>query len=167
MNSTSFFSKLVNSAAKSLGFSSTGPLVWRKLTPSSCAMMCDSVVFPKPGGPNSSTWSIASFRILAAPMKISNCSRTLVCPTYSSNSLGRKARSTASSLGEAAAADMTRLSGGGRPKSSVWMLMCVFNYFDSYLANYFAKARSANLMPSLTLTSCGSAFNAKAASLSL
>jgi hypothetical protein len=26
-------------------------------------------------------------------------------------------------LGEAAAADITRLSGGGRPKSSVWMLI--------------------------------------------
>jgi hypothetical protein len=60
MNSTSFFSRLVSSAARSLGFSSTGPLVWRRFTPSSAAMMWDSVVLPRPGGPNSSTWSSAS-----------------------------------------------------------------------------------------------------------
>ena len=121
MNSTSFFSRLVSSAARSLGFSSTGPLVWRKLTPSSCAMMWLSVVLPRPGGPNSSTWSSASSRILAALIKISSCSRTLAWPTYSSSSLGRKARSMASSLGDAGAPDTMRL-GGGAAKSSVWML---------------------------------------------
>ena len=84
-------------------------------------MMCDSVVLPRPGGPNSSTWSSASCRFLAAPMKISSWSRTLVWPTYSSNSLGRSARSMASSPGEAGAADITRLAGGKSPgeKSSV------------------------------------------------
>jgi hypothetical protein len=46
------------------GRSSTGPEVWRRLTPSSLAMMCASVVLPRPGGPNSSTW----IERLAAPL---------------------------------------------------------------------------------------------------
>ena len=61
-------------------------------------MMCASVVLPRPGGPNSSTWSSASPRLRAAPMKISSCSRALAWPTYSSQRLGRSARSIASSL---------------------------------------------------------------------
>ena len=81
MKSTSFFSRLVSRAARSLGFSSTGPEVWRRLTPNSWATMWLSVVLPRPGGPNSSTWSSASPRFLAAPMKISNCSRVLDWPT--------------------------------------------------------------------------------------
>jgi hypothetical protein len=44
-------------------------------------MMWLSVVLPRPGGPNSSTWSSASPRFLAAPMKISSCSRALAWPT--------------------------------------------------------------------------------------
>ncbi len=68
-------------AARSFGFSSTGPEVWRRLTPSSAAMMWASVVLPSPGGPNSSTWSSASLRFFAAAMKISNCSRALTWPT--------------------------------------------------------------------------------------
>src|SRR5512143_3750812 len=60
MNSTSLRSRLVRIAARSFGFSSTGPEVWRRLTPSSVAMMWLSVVLPSPGGPNSSTWSSAS-----------------------------------------------------------------------------------------------------------
>ena len=95
------------------------------LTPSSWAMMWLSVVLPRPGGPNSSTWSIASLRFLAAPIKISSWSRILVWPTYCSKSLGRNARSMASSFGESGAADITRLEGGrsARLKSSVWMVM--------------------------------------------
>ena len=53
MNSTSFASRLVRIAARSPGRSSTGPEVWRRLTPISRAMMCASVVLPRPGGPNS------------------------------------------------------------------------------------------------------------------
>src|SRR5512140_1871473 len=121
MKSTSFFSRLVRSAARSLGFSSTGPDVWRRFTPSSWAMMCDSVVLPSPGGPNSNTWSSASPRLRAAPMKISSCSRILAWPTYWSSSLGRSARSIASSCGEAGSVDTTRC-GGGSSKSSVWIV---------------------------------------------
>ena len=115
---------------RSLGFSSTGPEVGRRLTPSSLAMMCESVVLPRPGGPNSSTWSIASPRRLAAPMKISSCSRALAWPTYSASPLARSARSIASSLGEAGTPLTTRTSnvalpamGGPAANSSVWMLM--------------------------------------------
>ena len=116
MKSTSFFSRLVSSAARSLGFSSTGPLVERRFTPSSAAMMCESVVLPRPGGPKSSTWSSASPRWLAARMKISSCSRALPWPTYSSSPLGRSARSSASSCGVLATALTTR---GAGAKSSV------------------------------------------------
>src|SRR6476620_6568886 len=123
MKRTSFFSRLVSSAARSLGFSSTGPEVWRRFTPSSWAMMCDSVVLPRPGGPNSSTWSSASERFLAAPMKISSCSRVLAWPTYSASNLGRSARSMASALGDAGAADTTRGGVGGMAKSSVLIVI--------------------------------------------
>src|SRR4051812_20424456 len=125
MKSTSFFSRLVSSAARSLGFSSTGPDVWRRFTPSSWAMMCDSVVLPRPGGPNSSTWSSASPRLVAAPMKISSCSRVLAWPTYSASSLGRSARSMASSFGEAGAAETTRSGVGGIAKSSVLIVIAL------------------------------------------
>jgi hypothetical protein len=57
-------------AARSPARSSTGPEVWRRLTPISAAMMCASVVLPSPGGPKSSTWSSVSLRRLAASMKI-------------------------------------------------------------------------------------------------
>ena len=42
-------------------------------------MMWLSVVLPRPGGPNSSTWSSASPRLVAAPMKIcTDARRTLI-----------------------------------------------------------------------------------------
>ena len=74
-----------------------------------------SVVLPRPGGPNSSTWSIASPRIRAAPMKISSCSRALAWPTYSARPLGRSARSIASSPGEPDAAATTAEAAARRP----------------------------------------------------
>ena len=49
MKRTSFFSRLVRIAARSFGFSSTGPEVWRRLTPSSLAMMCDERRLAEPG----------------------------------------------------------------------------------------------------------------------
>ena len=110
MNSTSCGSRLVRSAARSPARSSTGPDVWRRLTPSSCAMMCDSVVLPSPGGPNSSTWSSDSLRFLAASMKIDSWPRIFSCPTYSSSMRGRSARSTTSSCTPATLAVTRRLS---------------------------------------------------------
>src|SRR5688500_498101 len=108
MNSTSLGSRLVRIAARSPGRSSTGPEVWRRLTPSSLAMMCASVVLPSPGGPNSSTWSSASLLPLAAAMKISSCARTLSWPTYSASVAGRSERSNCSSCGEAGRAEIMR-----------------------------------------------------------
>ena len=93
-------------------------------------MMCESVVLPRPGGPNRSTWSIASPRIRAAPMKISSCSRAFAWPTYSARPFGRSARSIASSFGEFAAPLTTRAAvpapradAGPGANSSVWMVM--------------------------------------------
>src|SRR5689334_439084 len=108
MRSTSRGSRLVSSAARSPGRSSTGPEVWRRFTPSSRAMMCASVVLPRPGGPNSSTWSSASPRLRAAWMKISSCPRTFSWPTYSASVPGRNERSNCSSCGEAGRWEISR-----------------------------------------------------------
>src|SRR5882724_2995216 len=97
MNSTSLGSRLVSSAARSPGRSSTGPEVCLRLTPISLAMMWASVVLPSPGGPNNSTWSRASPRFLAASMKIWSWPRIFSWPMYSSSCLGRRALSSASS----------------------------------------------------------------------
>src|SRR5688572_11640123 len=108
MNSTSRGSRLVRRAARSPGRSSTGPEVWRRLTPISRAMMCASVVLPRPDGPNSSTWSSASLRPRAAWMKISSWPRTLSWPTYSPSVAGRRERSNCSSCGETGRAEIMR-----------------------------------------------------------
>src|SRR5687768_16376435 len=101
MESTSLGSRLVSIAARSPARSSTGPDVWRRFTPISRAMMCARVVFPSPGGPKSSAWSSASLRWRAAAMKTPSCSRIFAWPTYSESCLGRRARSSPSSWGEA------------------------------------------------------------------
>ena len=51
MKSTSRSSRLVSSAARSPALAITGPEVARNPTPSSLAMICASVVLPRPGGP--------------------------------------------------------------------------------------------------------------------
>src|SRR5512143_780779 len=121
MKRTSCGSRLVSSAARSPARSSTGPEVWRRLTPISRAMMCASVVLPSPGGPNSSTWSSASLRLRAAWMKISSCSRALAWPTYSAKVRGRSARSICSSCGLTAA-------GAIRRSVSIMKLEAVYRY---------------------------------------
>src|SRR3954468_745408 len=108
MNNTSLGSRFVRSAARSPGRSSTGPEVWRRFTPISRAMIWASVVFPRPGGPNSSTWSSASARLFAASTKISSCPRTLSCPTYSARGGGRSDRSNCSSCAVAGLAEISR-----------------------------------------------------------
>ena len=92
-------SRFVSSAARSPGRSSTGPGGWRMFTPSSFAMMCASVVLPRPGGPNISVWSSASPRCRAAAMKIWHLRLHRGWPMYSSSRRGRTARSNASSSG--------------------------------------------------------------------
>src|SRR5438270_5468551 len=108
MKSTSLRSRLVRSAARSPARSSTGPDVWRRLTPSSCAMICESVVLPSPGGPNKSTWSSDSLRFFAASMKIENWQRIFSWPMYSSSARGRSVRSSTSSCGFTGAAATRR-----------------------------------------------------------
>ena len=51
MNSTSRACRFESIAARSPGFSITGPAVGRIGTPSSFAMTAASVVLPSPGGP--------------------------------------------------------------------------------------------------------------------
>ena len=51
MNKTSPSSKFVSSPAKSAAFSRTGPEVTYRFVASSLEMICDTVVFPRPGGP--------------------------------------------------------------------------------------------------------------------
>src|SRR5882672_1146631 len=96
-NSTSRGWRLVRIAARSPGRSSTGPAVWRRLTPSSAAMITASVVLPRPGGPKISTWSSASARWRAASMNTPIWFLTCSWPTYSLNMRGRRPRSTSSS----------------------------------------------------------------------
>ena len=60
-----------------------GPEVDLNPTPNSRAIICANVVFPKPGGPESKTWSIASTRPLAASIKTDRLSHTFFCPTNS------------------------------------------------------------------------------------
>src|SRR5450631_2940156 len=108
MNSTSFGSRFVSNAARSPARSSTGPEVWRRFTPSSCAMICESVVLPSPGGPNRSMWSSDSLRFFAASIKIENWPRIFSWPMYSSSARGRSVRSSTSSCGLTGAAATRR-----------------------------------------------------------
>src|SRR5688572_31750964 len=108
MKRTSLGSRLVRIAARSPARSSTGPEVCLRFTPISRAMMCASVVLPRPGGPKSSAWSRASLRWRAAVMKMPSCSRILSWPTYSESCLGRSARSSPSSWGEALPPEIRR-----------------------------------------------------------
>ncbi len=89
-------------AARSPARSSTGPEVVRSGAPISWAMMCASVVLPRPGGPNRRTWSSDSRRSRAARMKTRRLSTILSWPTYSVSRCGRSVASTCSSSGSGA-----------------------------------------------------------------
>ena len=65
-------------------------------------MMCASVVLPRPGGPNSSTWSSASPRLRAAlDEDLELLAHLLLADVLGERRSGRSARSIASSCGEA------------------------------------------------------------------
>ena len=104
MNSTSRGSRLVRMAARSPALASTGPEVARKFTPSSRATIWARVVLPRPGGPNSSTWSSASPRARAASMNTFRLALACAWPTNSARVCGRSARSGG-------------LDGGGSPET--------------------------------------------------
>ncbi|MNE41089.1 hypothetical protein D3C80_1351410 [compost metagenome] len=93
MNRTSRGSRLVRIAARSPALARIGPDVARNPTPSSRATICASVVLPRPGGPNSRTWSSASDRPRAASMKTFRLPLAADWPTNSSSVCGRRARS--------------------------------------------------------------------------
>ena len=97
INSTSWGSRLVSSAARSPGRSSTGPEVDLIDTPISWAMILARVVLPNPGGPKIKVWSKDSLRPRAAWINSSICSRTVGWPMYSARLRGRMARSWTSS----------------------------------------------------------------------
>ncbi len=97
MKRTSPFSKLVSNPASSPAFSITGPLVFFTLTPIALAMICASVVLPRPGGPLSKMCSSTSPRCFAACTRTSRRSQTFTCPVNSLNIGGRSEISSAGS----------------------------------------------------------------------
>src|SRR5205085_7302000 len=84
----------VGTAARSPPRSIAGALTLFKGAPISCAMICERVVLPRPGGPKKSTWSRASRRAFAARRKILRFVVIFGCPTYSSSERGRREDST-------------------------------------------------------------------------
>ena len=96
INNTSFFSRLVKIAARSPALAKTGPEVNLKFTPSSRAIICASVVFPNPGGPWNSVWSIATFLFIALSINTLKLSLASFWPIKSDNFCGRKALSASS-----------------------------------------------------------------------
>src|SRR5918994_6153379 len=114
MKSTSPSSRLVRMAARSPARSSAGPLVTRRLTPSSAATIPASDVLPVPGGPAKSRWSTAWPRCFAAPSRISRCSLSRSWPTNSSSRRGRRVVSSARPIGSAAGLSSSSLDTGDR-----------------------------------------------------
>src|SRR6476620_4743421 len=86
-------------AARSPACWMAGPLLIRSGTFISAAMIMDSVVLPRPGGPESSTWSALRPRIREASRTRESCLRTRCWPTKSCRFLGRRAASMARSSG--------------------------------------------------------------------
>src|SRR3954464_15747701 len=80
-----------------------GPLVTRSGVDISWAMIIARVVLPRPGGPDSNTWSEARPRRRAASRTSPSCSRTRTWPITSSRVRGRSPASTARSSPSASA----------------------------------------------------------------
>ena len=88
--------------------SSAGPATCRIETSSSRRMIWASEVFPRPGGPASSTWSSASPRPRAASSAIPSCSLTRSWPTNSARVAGRSELSSSSSPSSCSTGAMNR-----------------------------------------------------------
>src|SRR5450830_930275 len=86
-------------AARSPACWIAGPLLILSGAFISAAMIMDSVVLPRPGGPESSTWSALRPRIREASRTSESCLRTRCWPTKSCRFLGRSAASMARSSG--------------------------------------------------------------------
>ncbi len=87
-----------------------GPEVSRSGVLISAAMIIASVVLPRPGGPDSRTWSGARSRARAASSTRDSCSRTRSWPMTSARLVGRSAASTARSSPSASPPTTPRLS---------------------------------------------------------
>src|SRR5450759_3257321 len=94
---TSPGARFVRIAARSPAFSRTGPDVTRICAPISRAMMCASVVLPRPGGPQRRTWSSGSCRCRAACRKTPSVSFSFGCPMNSKSARGRSVTSGSAS----------------------------------------------------------------------
>ena len=89
MKKTSLWPKLVTIPARSPARSTTGPVACLIFEPNSLDIIFARVVLPKPGGPNRSTWSNASPRLLEASIYNFILSTSFSCPINSSNLDGR------------------------------------------------------------------------------
>ena len=93
MKSTSPSIRFESMAAKSPARSKAGPEVIRSEVPNSWEIIIAMVVLPRPGGPESRTWSGVTPRFLAPLSTKESCSRTLGWPINSSSDFGRNDRS--------------------------------------------------------------------------
>ena len=146
MKSTSRGSRLVRIAARSPGFASTGPEVIRNPTPNSRAMICASVVLPRPGGPWNSVWSIASPRIRALSMNTARLARASACPMNSASICGRSALSVSSGSRSAA-----------QDWDWDWDRSFRFNHFGASTfsaARISAAASASAISPATVATAC-------------
>ena len=110
MKRTSPSLSAVSSAARSPGFSRTGPVVVLIAAPISCAMMCASVVLPRPGGPEKRIWSTGSPRRFAASSAIPSDSRVSGWPMNVASDAGRIAVSSRSSAMSAGVTSRSTIS---------------------------------------------------------
>jgi len=99
-------------AARSPACWMAGPEVRRREPSLSAAMIIARVVFPSPGGPESSTWSGAARRCRAASRTSESWLRRVAWPTNSASTRGRSAASAARSM-SLTAASVTRSSSTG------------------------------------------------------
>ena len=106
MKTTSPSLSVDSTAARSPERSMAGPLVMRSGAPSSAATIIAIVVLPRPGGPDSSTWSGGRPRRRALCRISDSCSRTRAWPMNSVSRLGRSALSMTRSSASASAETM-------------------------------------------------------------
>src|SRR6267154_1256980 len=110
--------------------------------------MVASVVFPSPGGPNSSTWSRASPRDFAASSAIASCSFAFVCPINSASRVGLSFNSNAASS-STRPAETSRSASAARDPSSPARFRSTFALFLKESTQGDTKAKPPAKQPSL------------------
>ncbi len=121
MNNTSPRPSEVSSPARSPLRSSAGPDVTRTSVPISRASRYASVVLPRPGGPDKSTWSSASPRLRAACTYTAMLSAIFRWPTNSAKLRGRSAASSSRSGPAPPGSGDTARPGSGSFSSSCFL----------------------------------------------